>query len=231
LLDESLVFSQRADDTIGSTCGIVAGEKIVIRELLYGLLLPSGNDAAVAIAEFFGGYVESDRDDDHDQDNAAGLSAAKSYDRFIAAMNRTARELRMDAAFVNPHGLTAPGHVASAESLAMLARAAMQNPFFREIVNTRQRGYRLESPSGYTRNIVWKNTNRLLGIEGYLGVKTGTTNAAGACLVSYVEREDDALIAVVLGSSSSDARYTDTRNLFRWAWNARIETEVTGAAN
>jgi D-alanyl-D-alanine carboxypeptidase (penicillin-binding protein 5/6) len=72
--------------------------------------------------------------------------------------------------------------------------------------------------SGYKRNVVWRNTNQLLKIEGYDGIKTGTTGAAGNCLVSTAERGGRRLVVVVLGSTSTDSRYTDTRNLFRWAW-------------
>jgi D-alanyl-D-alanine carboxypeptidase (penicillin-binding protein 5/6) len=79
----------------------------------------------------------------------------------------------------------------------------------------------LTGAGGYQRNVVWRNTNRLLGIEGYVGIKTGTTGAAGACLVSTGNRRDDRLLVVVLGSKSSDARYVDTRNLYRWAWQQR----------
>ena len=99
----------------------------------------------------------------------------------------------------------------------------MNTPLFADYVATRRRGCTLTGPGGYQRNIVWNNTNRLLPIEGYEGVKTGTTSAAGACLVSAGRRGDDQLLIVVLGSTSSDARYTDTRNLYRWAWNKRGE--------
>jgi D-alanyl-D-alanine carboxypeptidase (penicillin-binding protein 5/6) len=68
---------------------------------------------------------------------------------------------------------------------------------------------------------VWKNTNRLLAIDGYSGIKTGTTDAAGACLISCGQRQGDELLVVVLGSATSEARYVDARNLFRWAWNQR----------
>ena len=71
---------------------------------------------------------------------------------------------------------------------------------------------------GHTRNVAWTNTNRLLEIEGYDGVKTGTTNAAGNCLVASGRRGDVHLIVVILGSSAADGRYADARNLFRWAW-------------
>ena len=66
--------------------------------------------------------------------------------------------------------------------------------------------------------MVWNNTNELLELEGYDGVKTGTTDAAGSCLVSHGQRGEQQLIVVVLGSAASEARYADTRNLFRWAW-------------
>ena len=94
--------------------------------------------------------------------------------------------------------------------------------------NTRQHGAKLQGPGGYERNVLWKNTNRLLAIEGYEGIKTGTTSAAGACLVSLGERDGRRLIIVVLGSASSDARYVDTRNLFRWAWSQPAESRGAG---
>lgn len=213
VLDETVVFSRAADRTRGSTAGIRTGEKLPVRELLFGLLLPSGNDAAVALAEHFGARL-----------TAAGgqAGAGDPLDVFVDEMNRTARELGMQATtYRNPHGLTAKGHVSSAQDLLRLAAAAMEVPLFREYVATRQRGCQVIGPGGYRRNVLWKNTNQLLGIEGYLGVKTGTTSAAGACLVSHGRRGTDELFVVVLGSTSGDARYVDTRNLFRWAWQQR----------
>ena len=66
---------------------------------------------------------------------------------------------------------------------------------------------------------MWRNTNRLLKIDGYAGVKTGTTDNAGACLISLSQRDNKELLLVILGSASTESRYTDSRNLFRWAWN------------
>ncbi|MCA9198719.1 MAG: D-alanyl-D-alanine carboxypeptidase, partial [Planctomycetales bacterium] len=202
-------FSDRADETPGSTSGVRTGEQLPVSELLYGLMLPSGNDASVALAEHFGELFR-DADDDNE------ISA---YELFVRQMNRLAKEIGMEHShYHNTHGLTEDGHLLAAEDLAKLARYAMQNRRFRQIVATRKHGCQLLGPGGYTRNVIWNNTNRLLGTEGYLGVKTGTTDAAGACLVSYGQRQDRNVIVVVLGSSSSDARYTDSRNLFRWAW-------------
>jgi D-alanyl-D-alanine carboxypeptidase (penicillin-binding protein 5/6) len=134
-------------------------------------------------------------------------------------MNRQASVLGMsDTHYENPHGLPARGHQSSARDLVKLAYAAMQNSHFREYVNTRQHGATVTGEGGYERNIIWKNTNKLLAIEGFSGVKTGTTTAAGACLVSWGERDGRERIVVVLGSTHTDARYVDARNLFRWAW-------------
>jgi D-alanyl-D-alanine carboxypeptidase (penicillin-binding protein 5/6) len=99
----------------------------------------------------------------------------------------------------------------------------LKQPEFAKRVSTLQHGATVDSVSGYRRNIVWRNTNQLLRREGYTGVKTGTTNAAGACLVSCGERDGRELIVVVLGATSSDARYTDARNLFRYAWTQLVK--------
>lgn len=213
ILDEKVVFSKNADETIGSTAAIRAGEEITAHELLYGLLLPSGNDASVAFAEHFGGRFAGG-------DEEIAKSPKKSYDAFIVAMNDAAKELGMNEShFENTHGLTGKTHKASAADLLTLAHAAMEFPLFREVVSTPQRGATVVGPGGYERNVFWKNTNRLLGIEGYDGVKTGTTTPAGACLVSRGTHGDHPLIVVVLGAASSDSRYVDSRNLFRWGWS------------
>jgi D-alanyl-D-alanine carboxypeptidase (penicillin-binding protein 5/6) len=215
ILTERVVFSKYADATIGSSATIRAGESIEMRELLYGLLLPSGNDAAVAIAEHCGDRCQqlspspSQPDDDK-------LTA---YDKFIACMNRTAQVLGLtNTFFENPHGLPGELHRSTAADLAILGRQVSENQLLSEIVNTSQHLATVTGVEGYQRSIVWTNTNRLLQHEGYMGLKTGTTTGAGACLVACGERESSRLIVVVLGASSSDARYTDARNLFRWAW-------------
>ncbi|MFM8273250.1 MAG: D-alanyl-D-alanine carboxypeptidase, partial [Gemmata sp.] len=96
-----------------------------------------------------------------------------------------------------------------------------KNPTFASYVSTRRHKCRVADKDGNTRDVVWSNTNKLLDIEGYEGVKTGTTTAAGACLVSRGTRDGDRLLVVVLGSTTGDNRYTDTRNLYKWAWAER----------
>ena len=178
-------------------------------------MLPSGNDASVALAEHFGKRFAPVKGAKPDQE-------ADPLERFLAEMNRTARRLGMKQThYRNPHGLTAKGHRATVHDLLKLAQAAWKIPRFRTYVGTRQHGFRLVGPGGRQRNIVWRNTNRLLPISGYDGIKTGTTSAAGACLVSTGRRGGDRLFVVVLGAAASAARYTDTRNLYRWAWRQR----------
>jgi serine-type D-Ala-D-Ala carboxypeptidase (penicillin-binding protein 5/6) len=208
VLDEIITFSKRADGTVGSTSDLFAGEKISVRELLFGLMLPSGNDASVAFAEHFGDRLR------------LGPDQVGGYTGFIAAMNHKAAELNLGQThFENTHGLTHVKHKSTARDLAALARHAWELPLFRELVASRTHDSIVESEAGYSRIIQWRNTNRLLEIEGFDGIKTGTTDAAGACLVSSCHRGDRHLIVVVLGAKSSEARYTETRNLFRWAWN------------
>ena len=218
VLDEMIRFSPRADNTVGSTAGVRAGESLSVRNLLYGLLLPSGNDASVALAEGLGHRLG----ENPEPTNSADIDAERSYQQFVAAMNRAAEELGLqNAHYKNTHGLPDKEHVISAADLLKLSHAAWQFELFRSICGTRQFGCTLQSEQGYKRNVVWKNTNQLLGIEGYAGVKTGTTSAAGACLVARGTRGNDSLTVVVLGASSSPARYADVRNLFHWAWSKR----------
>jgi D-alanyl-D-alanine carboxypeptidase (penicillin-binding protein 5/6) len=178
---------------------------VSVKELLYGLLLPSGNDAAVALAEHFGPRFGKDADGD-------GLQ------RFVAEMNRRTKTLGLkEMAYKDPNGLSRD-NVSSARDLATLAREALKDERFRGYVATRRHDCEVTEPGGEKRKVNWTNTNRLLDIEGYEGIKTGTTTPAGNCLVACAKRGDDRLIVVVLGSTSTDGRYIDARNLFRWGW-------------
>ena len=213
LLDEIISMSTAADRTAGSTCGLKAGERISIRDLLYGLLLPSGNDAAIALAESVGPRFAAER---------ASADLQKPVARFVAEMNRTAEQLGMKQThYSNPHGLPDKSHLSTAVDQVLLTAKVMQDARFRDYVQTRQHAVRVQGPGGNSRTIVWKNGNELLKIAGYSGVKTGTTDAAGACLISVGTHLGDELIIVVLGCSSNESRYVDTRNLFRWSWQQR----------
>lgn len=194
-LDEEVTVSPRAAATTGSSMYLFPGQRILLRELVAGLLMKSGNDAAVAIAEHLSGSV----------------------DAFVAEMNRRAAALgAFDSHFRNPHGLTKPGHYSSAFDLAWLARYALRNPTFRTIVATREMAVDWLDPKGRERTQQLQNTNRLLWmLEGADGVKTGTTSQAGQCLVASATRGDQQLIAVVL---HSDARWYDTAKLLQYGF-------------
>lgn len=205
VLDEIVTYSERAAKTVGSSAKLNAGEKVPVGELLYGLMLPSGNDAAVALAEHFGSRFGK-------EDEGDGLA------RFVAELNRRCQALGFkEMSFQDPNGLS-PRNVSSVRDLVALTRAAMKDERFRKYVSTPRHECDVATPDGGTRKAVWENTNKLLDIEGYEGVKTGTTTPAGNCLVASARRGDDRLIVVVLGSTASDGRYVDARNLFRWGW-------------
>ncbi len=155
--------------TEGSSMHLRAGERRTVEELLYGLLLVSGNDAARALACHCAGGEEA----------------------FAALMNAKASELGMaDTRFANPHGLDQEGHYSTASDMAKLARAAMKNPELARIAATRE---------AVVGGAVLKNHNRLLwSCQGALGLKTGYTKAAGRALVSCAKRGGTSLVCVTL---------------------------------
>ncbi len=222
VLDEIITFSKLADDTSGSTAGVRVGEFLTVGECLYGLLLPSGNDAGNALAEHF--HARMDPPDATMLQFGLNNPALKTRVNFIAEMNRTARTLGMTNTIYRSSfgdGGTPADRTTSPLDLLRIAHAAMKNPRFREYVSTRKHSTVASSPDGAQRDVTWKNTNQLLSIKGFDGIKTGTTTQAGSCLVSSGRRGDDHLLMVVLGSESSNGRYVDSRNLYRWAWKQR----------
>jgi D-alanyl-D-alanine carboxypeptidase (penicillin-binding protein 5/6) len=209
-LDERLEFSTRADETPGSSTTVRKGESLTVLEALYGLMLPSGNDAATALAEHFGKRLAPAEKKDQDP-----------LQSFIDAMNQEASRLEMkQTQFRNPHGMSHPEHRSTCEDLVRLAREILKYPLLRKIIATREYRCETEGKDGYTRTLTWRNGNELLSIGGFIGIKTGTTDNAGACLVSCSIRDGKELIVVVLGSSGSAARYSDSRNLHRWGWSS-----------
>jgi serine-type D-Ala-D-Ala carboxypeptidase (penicillin-binding protein 5/6) len=208
ILEETLTVSEHAAKTGGSSAKIQTGDQVSVGDLMYGLLLPSGNDAAVALAEHCGERYRQLSDPE------------APHDVFVAQMNRQAQSWDLgQTRYVDPHGVGK--NQTSAGNLARLAWNAMQSDAFRKLVQTRRYQCEVLDAQGEKRPVTWDNTNRLLEIEGYEGVKTGTTSAAGSCLVASGRRGADHLIVVVLGSTSNDSRYLDSRNLFRWAWRER----------
>jgi D-alanyl-D-alanine carboxypeptidase (penicillin-binding protein 5/6) len=188
-----------ADLVGGSSMGLVAGEVMSVRALLDGLLIRSGNDAAAALARHVGASLPG---------------PGAPVERFVARMNARADELGLRHTFFrNPEGLDMAGHRMSAADLATLARVALEQPVIAQIVATPETTVR-----GARQTYVLRNSNELLmKYPGALGVKTGTTNAAGECLVALVERDGRRLLSVVLGSSD---RYADSIALLDWGFAA-----------
>ncbi len=176
-LSETVIVPDEAQGVEGSSIWLSAGEKHTLEDLLYGLMLSSGNDAAVTIAIHIGGSVEG----------------------FSAMMNQKARDLGAnDSNFVNPHGLHDEEHFTTAYDLALIAATAMENEDFRTIVSTESRTIPWEGAQ-WDRTL--QNKNKILWqYEGGNGVKTGYTSNAGRCLVAAANREDMQLISVVLDS-------------------------------
>ena len=172
---ETVTVPDAAVGVEGSSVYLEHGEKLTVRDLLYGLMLRSGNDCAEALAIVVSGSVKS----------------------FVSLMNAVAeRAGASDSCFANPHGLPAENNYSTARDLAMITLYAMRNDIFREIVGTR----RYTCPyAGRDYDRVMVNKNKMLGmIEGGNGVKTGYTKAAGRCLVSSAKRGDREIICVVL---------------------------------
>lgn len=192
-LDDIITVSSKAAGTGGSRLGLHKDDKISIRDLLYGLLLCSGNDAAVALAEYVGG----------------------SLTEFATLMNNKCNSLGLVSThFVTPHGLDDDSHYTTAYELAVITNYALKNQTFYNYVGTKN--YTV-SINGRAKNL--SNTNELLGnLNGVYGVKTGFTNGANRCLVTAVKRDNMDLICIVLGADTKKDRTRDSVQLIEYAF-------------
>lgn len=195
-LKETTIISPAAAQTGGSTIQLQAGQTYTIEDLLTGLLLRSGNDCAVAIAETIGGSTEE----------------------FVNMMNSKAAQLgALDTHFKNPHGLPDPEHRSTAYDLAWITRYALRLPEFSAIVNTRKASIDFQDTRGQQHDKELENTNKLLWLLPEAdGVKTGTTSEAGPCLVSSATKNGWQLIAVILNDKK---RWQDSQSLLTWGFN------------
>ncbi|WP_254075382.1 D-alanyl-D-alanine carboxypeptidase family protein [Paenibacillus tritici] len=177
----------------GSSLYLKLGEEMTLKDMLYGLMLRSGNDAATAIAEHVGGSEQG----------------------FVYLMNAKAQELSLtNTHFANPHGLDAEGHYSSANDLAVLTAYAMHNPVFKEIVATKEK----TADNPYEKwDYKWSNKNKMLRLyEGADGVKTGYTKKALRCLVSSATRDGQQLVAVTLNDGND---WNDHSSLLDFGFN------------
>ncbi len=195
LLTDTVVVSNNAAWTGGSSVDLKKDDEIELSELMYGLMLNSGNDAAVAIAEHTSGTVEE----------------------FAKLMNEKAKEIgALNTNFVTPHGLDSPKHYSTAYDMAIIAKYALNNLTIRKLVSTSH--YTMNFKNGKTKQL--SNTNPLLSFyEGANGVKTGYTGLAGKCLVASAKRNDLEIIAVLLGDPSSKARINDSVKILDYCFN------------
>lgn len=192
-LSDVVEISKKTANTGGSRLGLKYQDKISVKDLLYGLMLCSGNDCAVALAEHCAGSVEA----------------------FAEKMNQKAIELNLsNSHFVTPHGLDSDEHYTTAYELALLTNYALQNKTFAQIVNTTNYTVTI---NGYGKSI--HNTNELLGsLDGVYGVKTGFTNGANRCLVTSCKRNNMDIICVVLGADTKNFRTKDSIKLIEYCY-------------
>ncbi len=188
-LDDDVIISGKAAGMGGSVMGLKKDSTVKMYDLLNGMLICSGNDAAVAIAEHVGGNVEN----------------------FCEMMNKKAVEIgAFSTSFSNPHGLDAENHYTTAYDLAKITRYALKNPVFNEIVKKKEY---------YFNGRVLNSTNEMLtGYEGADGVKTGYTGLAGRCLVTSATRNDMRFISVVLFCDTKNLRTTSSQKILDYAF-------------
>lgn len=191
-LGRVVTIDKRSVGIEGTSIYLREGEKLTISDLLHGLMLRSGNDAATALAYAVGGDIET----------------------FCSMMNKTAKECGATGCnFTNPHGLEKEGHHCSAKDLGNIARFAMQNEDFARIVSTKQ--YRIAATDDTTGRVL-QNKNKLLSrLDGADGVKTGFTKKAGRCLVSSCTRNGMTLICVVLNCGPM---WEESERLLEWGF-------------
>lgn len=193
-MDELIEIDSKACYIGGSEAGIMPNTKVSARDLLYGMLLPSGNDCALAIGYHIGNG---------------------NISNFATLMNKKANELNLkDTNFVNPHGLDDDNHYSSAYSMAQITREALNYPEIRTAIGTQTKVVNFDA---FTKEL--NNTNRLLRTYSKtIGGKTGYTDGANRCLINVAKDNDLELISVVLGSENTDIRFNDSKDILEYCF-------------
>lgn len=188
----TVLIVKNNNPAIGQTIDLITGEELTLDSLLHALLIHSGNDAALTIADNYPG----------------------GYTAFVAAMNTKALSLNLSqTTFKNPSGIDQYGHTTTARDIATLAAVALTNPTIQSIVAKDQ--YVITDVTGTVRHLLESTDELLTELPGLIGGKTGWTTRAGECFVSYVERDGRGVITVVLGSND---RFGDTTKLVEWVY-------------
>lgn len=190
-LDESVNITGEMTRAEGTSLGLHAGDKIRLSDLVYGMMLESGNDAA----------------------NAVALHLSGSFASFAKLMNEKARQIGMDnTSFVTPSGLDDENHYSTAYDMAILASYCVKNSVFRSVCSTKKYTAQLLEPQT---KLYFSNHNRLLSsVDGVFGVKTGFTKKSGRCLVSAIEKNGAVLVAVTLNAPND---WNDHKRLYDYA--------------
>lgn len=208
--------SAHAAAMAGTTATLKEGDKLTLIDLMHGMLLPSGNDAATAVAEYFGKLLMKSKQKDKKVISQSEDLTPEMV--FVIEMNHMAKQLKLQGTlYWNPHGLYSYCNRSTAADLAKLSFAAMKELTFREIVNKKSYisiGY---DASGKEKEFIWQNTNKILGKGGCNGIKTGITDTAGPCLVTSIQTKSYYFIIVLLNSKTMDARWDEVGKLKEWA--------------
>ncbi|MGW7197840.1 D-alanyl-D-alanine carboxypeptidase family protein [Streptomyces chryseus] len=200
-LDAKVTVQKAYSDYIvaktASSARLIVGDKVTVRQLLYGLMLPSGCDAAYALADKFG----------------SGSTRAKRVQSFIGRMNATARTLGLrNTHFDSFDGIGNKANYSTPRDLTKLASDAMKYPLFRTVVKTRSTKQKVTTRNNGYRYMAWTNTNPLLGTyAGTIGIKTGSGPEAKYCLVYAATRGGRTVIGTVLASTSQANRAADAK--------------------
>ncbi|MFH9727245.1 D-alanyl-D-alanine carboxypeptidase family protein [Streptomyces sp. NPDC017254] len=207
-LDAKVTVQKAYSDYIvsknASSARLIVGDKVTVRQLLYGLMLPSGCDAAYALADKFG----------------TGTTRAARIKSFIGKMNTEARNLGMrNTHFDSFDGISNGSNYSTPRDLTKLASSAMKNSTFRTVVKTKSTKQKVTTKTGGYRYMSWSNTNKLLSTySGAIGVKTGSGPQAKYCLVFAATRGSKTVIGAVLGSSSEANRANDVKKLLDYGF-------------
>ncbi|GAA0902509.1 serine hydrolase [Streptomyces thermoalcalitolerans] len=208
-LDAKVTIQKAYSDYVvknnASLARLIVGDKVTVRQLLYGLMLPSGCDAAYALADKFG----------------SGSTREARVKSFIAKMNSTAKSLGMkNTHFDSFDGIGKGNNYSTPRDLTILTRSAMKNSTFRTIVKTKSYTAKTITKTGSTRTMApWKNTNPLLSsYKGAIGVKTGSGPQSKYCLVFAATRNGRTVIGTVLASPSAAQRSTDATKLLNYGF-------------
>ncbi|CAD8052847.1 unnamed protein product [Paramecium primaurelia] len=206
-IKQIMYVSYDAVQISGTSAFLRPYDKITLYDLLHGLMLPSGNDAANVIAENLSSFLK---------DPVSNIALQYRIQPFIQLMNQYALLLEMnDTQFYNPHGLSNDQSYSCAEDLAILCKKIINDPMLMEIVNKKEYQTTLQRNNKLI-NLTWKNTNRMLEFEGYCGFKTGFTDKAGPCLATLYKKDSICLIIIILNCLSKEVRWDDTIKLSNW---------------